>query len=749
MGASANKGSGVLVFYNGGEDWSNESITATFKGVNGSVFYLNFRDQMTVANHSRYSLQFDLGSGALRLLKNIQVGTGPTTATQLGSASYALSLNVWYTVGITADGGAIGVTINGSPVLSSTDPTPLLFGTIGVENDDVHGAFRIGSVSVDSTIPPQATWQQLGGPDGGQIQAIDIDPSNPNIIYAGAVHTGVTKSDNKGDFWREVGFSNGLTGTKANVVAIAPSNSSIVYASLEDSSTGGGASRSDDAGLHWRPLSQGLTGYFVSTLAVDPTNPNIVYIATENLVGSTLPVGLEKSTDGGSTWVQKNQGLTYLNLTTVAINPSDTNMILVGTGHRPYGGTVGGGIFKSTDGGNTWHKVSIPDYPVDSIVINPASTNTMYAATFGGGVYKSTDSGETWSQSNSGIGNNDVYALAIDPQQPDTLYAGINPFYANPTGPETDLAVFKTTDGAATWKNVLLDTDVEWIMLDPANPNHVFEGDHGGYISWSLDGGTTWSYGTDMIRKVGGHAYMWGSTVDPGVDALLVGTCGRGVFINHLSSGETHTPIWLKLQYKGAPYNAIFESDSSLPDFRFDTTSGSLTFTISGPAATRAVSNVTVPTALLTGPFTITLDGSPLTPLSTTTVASKGVTEIVVGYTQSGSNQKLVVTGTLQARTVTTTSTSSSTSTATSATSASTGTTSSLTSTVPSSSSSTTPATTASSQATTPSTAQTGGGGIPEFPFQIMAVTIFTLILFASYLVARRHATVEGRLRRP
>lgn len=953
LGASAKKGTNILVFYNGGEDWKNMSITTTLKWINGSVFYLNFRDQMTVANHSRYALQFDFGSGALSLLKVLQVGNNPPTTTQFGSSvNYALSLNVWYIVGITANGGALSVTVNGSPVISFTDPTPLLFGTIGVENDDVYGAFRIGSVTVTSTIPPQATWEQLGGPDGGQIQAIDIDPSNTSIIYVGAVHTGVLKSDNKGDFWREIGYSNGLTGTKANIVVVALSNSSIIYASLEDSSTGGGVSRSDDKGLHWRALSQGLTGYFVETLAVDPTNPDVVYIATENLVGSTLPVGLEKSTDGGntwttllsaqvqsiaisrsnpstiyvgtfdqgvmrsdnggttwrsvtpalgqgqpfnrvvvdpqnpnvaiahqgvlnlagrtcgalfrttdggttwnvlsgtmpffgeqpcstagglidlaqapnspsalyaianypngtgvmfrsddtgstwltlpprmtvvpqvvkvdptdantvyvgtfgegvyrstdggatlthlttgflgggiyalalypgnsnviyasrsingagdsndlgtltksvdggvtwtdyagppfnivyiaidpvtpstmyvatsgslgsgtglwksadggSTWLQKNQGLTYMNLTTVVINPSNTNMILVGTGHRPYGGTAGGGIFKSTDGGDTWHKVSIPNYPINSIVINPSSTNIMYAATFGGGVYKSTDSGETWSQSNSGIGNNDVYALAINPNQPDTLYAGVNPFYADPTGPETSVTVFKTTDGGASWKNVLLDTDVEWIMLDPANPNNVYEGNHGGYISWSLDGGSTWSYGTDMIRKIGGHAYMWAAVADPGKDALLVGTCGRGVFINHLAAAETSTPIWLKLQYNGSPYNAIFASNSTLSDFRFSTTTGSMKFSVAGTAAARAVSNITVPTSLLAGPYTVTLGGAPLTPISTTTVPSKGVAEVVVAYTQNGGPQQLVVSGTLQTTTTTTTASSS------------------------------------------------------------------------------------------
>jgi len=1062
LSASAHNAPSATVFYNAGEDWQNLTVSVMFKGVNGTQFDLYFRDQMVVSTYSSYRAHIDVNAQVVSLLKSVALGSTPAVLTNLAQANFAFSRNVWYTISIVANGGTLQVSFNGVRIISTNDPSPITYGTIAFNSQDVYGSYRIASASVTAQVPPQSTWQQLGGPDGGQIQALDIDPANTNIVYAGAVHTGVLKSDNKGDFWREVGYSNGMTGTKANIVTVAPSNSSIVYASLEDSSTGGGAYRSDDGGLHWRALSQGLSGYFVNAISVDPTNPNVVYLATERTDFSTLPVGLEKSldggttyttlvnaqvdtiavsrsnprtvyigtldqgllrsddagaswrnitpagfvflppypapfnrvvidpqnsniviahqgilnlggrtcgpifrstdsgntwsvisenvpyfgqnfcspsggltdvaqsissptalyctasypngtgayfrsddsgatwrqlkggmaappevvkidptnpdvvyigtfgegiyrtvdggatlthvttgllgggiyalaiypgksniifasrsingfgefsnslgtlaksvdggiswsdyngppfnivdiqidqtnpstmyaatsgspnakgtglwktTDGGANWMQKNQGLAYLNLTTIAINPSNPNVLLVGTGHRPYGGTAGGGIYKSADGGNTWHKVSIPNLEINRILINPSNPNVIYAATFGGGVYKSTDGGENWSQANAGIGNNYVYALAINPAQPDTLYAGINPFYADPSSPESNSAVFKSTDGGSSWNLVLLDRDVEWILLDPGNPQSVYEGNHGGYISWSADGGSTWTYGSEMIRRIGGHAYMWAATTDPGRRALLIGTCGRGVFINRLATAEVPTPTWLKIPFNEAYFSATFLSNSSFLDFRFSQAASSFVFTTVGAAGTRALVNVSIPTNLLAGPYSLSLDGASVAPTSTKNLPAKNLTQILVSFVLNGKSQLLIVQGSL----VTTTTTSSTTSRTTTATTqaSSTSSSSSTISASSSSSSSTTSTSTSpgstssatlsslttstssvtSSQPTvvtssqTTSTAGSSGGGIPEFPYEIFVVAALTAVIVISYLLVRR-----------
>jgi hypothetical protein len=422
-----------------------------------------------------------------------------------------------------------------------------------------------------------------------------------------------------------------------------------------------------------------------------------------------------KSTDGGVSWAQKNNGLGDLNITTVVINSSNSSIVFAGTGHRPYGGTVGQGIFKSSDAGNTWRKVNFPNLPVNSIVINPAAPGIMYAATFGQGVLKSTDGGENWSTVNTGIANSFIYALAIDPNQPSTLYAGANPFYANPNLPDPHSDVYKTTNAGASWKVVLQDSDIEWIMLDPGSTQNVYVGDHGGYIYSSPDGGTTWVYGSDQLRRIGGHVYMWANTVDSKDRALLVGTCGRGVFINHLVSGEPTTPTWLKIHYGTAAYNAVLSSNSSLSDFLFSQASRALIFSVTGKAGAIAFANMTIPTNLLVAPYTVTLDGAQLSPTSTVNTPSKNMTQLLVSYTLNGRAQVLQ----LQASAIL----------AITSTSTTTSTTSTSTTTRTSSMSSSTTSSTTASSSTTTSTST-----VPEFPTPnpglVLAAVLFLILVF-------------------
>ncbi len=1018
LNAQANGGPAINIMYTEGEDWRNMTVSATVKSVNGSILDLNFRQQFIPANASAYVLRLNLGSGQVSLNRTITEITtaAPVVRTSaLGSAAYAASSGRWYQVSVNATGGHLQAAINGSKVIDVVDPQPLLFGTVSFAASQPYAAFRVSSVVATAQISPQGTWQQLGGPDGGQVQAIDIDPSNTSIVYAAAVHSGLWKSDNKGGFWKEVGYTNGVAGTKFNIVAVAPSNSSVLYASIEDSSQGGGASRSNDGGAHWRSLFQGTTGYFLETLAVDPTDPNTVYIGTEQTAGSTVPVGLLKSSngglafstlflasvqtiaiartnpqviyvgtfdkglmrsddggatwrslhlppgaapvnrvvldpnnpniavahlgvvnlggrtcgplfrttdggatwtilapelqqcqntsqsnlsstldvaiapssgntmymagtdsngyglvyrsdnsgttwrllsaklasepqtmkvdptdpntlyvgtfndgvyrttdggatfvrvdtgflgggiyalaldprnsnviwasrgangqgevfgtdatlakstdggvtwaeysgppslvvgitidqtnpnvmyvatagssfakgsgvwksiDGGNTWAQKNNGLADLNITTIVVSPSDSSTIFAGTGHRPYGGMVGHGIFKSTDAGNSWRKVNFPNLPVNSIVVNPATPSAMYAATFGQGVLKSTDGGENWSQAGTGIASPYVYALAIDPNQPSTLYAGANPFYADPKLPDPHSDVYKTTNAGGSWKAVLQDADIEWIMLDPGSTQGVYVGDHGGYIYSSPDGGTTWVYGTDQLRRIGGHVYMWANVVDTKNRALLVGTCGRGVFINHLSQGEPTTPTWLTIHFGPGTYNAVLSSNSSLSDFSFSQSSRALVFSVTGMTGTTAFTNVTVPTNLMGGPYTVTLDGAPLAPSSVVDVQSRNATQVVVSYVQNGKAQVIQ----LQASAITavTTTSTSRTTTLTTTTTTSTSTSTSSVSTT------STTTTTSPTRSTTTATTSTTPEFPPAAPGLILAGVLFLVLL--------------------
>jgi hypothetical protein len=118
----------------------------------------------------------------------------------------------------------------------------------------------------------------------------------------------------------------------------------------------------------------------------------------------------------------------------IAIDPNDPNTI--------YAGTPGGGIFKSSNGGENWSEVNtgLTHRTVRALVINPKDSNTVYAGTFGRGVFKSTDGGESWSEVNPGLTNRNVTFLAIDPKNSNTIYAGTN-----------GNSIFASYDGGQTW----------------------------------------------------------------------------------------------------------------------------------------------------------------------------------------------------------------------------------------------------------------------------------------------------------
>jgi len=310
----------------------------------------------------------------------------------------------------------------------------------------------------------QGAWRSLQGPSPGDVYplgtilALAIDPEQPQIVYAVERSLGVFKSTDGGRHWRETntGLPAAAHGPNAvQVLALDPTRPTTVYAGLAYGADG--VAKSTDGGRHWRTFGRDVVGD-VLALVVDPKNPATVYVAGPN--------GTFKSTDGGHTWGRA--GNAGGNNTALAIDPGQPETI--------YLARESGSVTKSTDGGLTWSSGSpaVPQASVDALAIDPNAPDTIYAGFYHGvaewehgGVYKSTDGGQTWRSSNDGLpvlfGSPSARAFAVDPNQKGVIYV------AAQIGRYQEGGVFRSTDGGETWHDFgrgLIDPD-----RDPEDPD--------------------------------------------------------------------------------------------------------------------------------------------------------------------------------------------------------------------------------------------------------------------------------------
>jgi len=365
-----------------------------------------------------------------------------------------------------------------------------------------------------------------GGPYGGNINALAINPATPATLYAGT-NSGVFKSTDSGSTW--VAANTGLASLSIYALAINPSTPATLYAGTgwfgpEGGPYGGGVFKSTDSGGTWLAANAGLPPVSADTLAIDPANPATLYAGT---YGGAL--GIFKSTDSGGTWTAANTGLPNVNVQTLAIDPSTPSTLYAGTQ---------GGVFKSTDSGGTWtaanKELTNPPY-VLSLVIDPSTPATLYAGTSGGGVFKSTDFGGTWAAASTGLPNNPygvavyVSALAINPTAPATLYAG--------TGSG---GVFRSTDSGGTWAAAntglpgLTSQTALALAINLLSPATLYAGTSGTGVFKFTDAGGTWAAANTGLKDVAVVALA----INPKAPATLyAGTNYSGVFKSTESGG--------------------------------------------------------------------------------------------------------------------------------------------------------------------------------------------------------------------
>lgn len=239
------------------------------------------------------------------------------------------------------------------------------------------------------------------------------------------------------------------TSGRINAIAVHPGNGNIVYLGTAQ----GGVWRSTDGGNAWTPLTDNWPFLAVSSLAIDPSNPQVIYAGTGDFPGSRpYTMGVMKSTDGGATWANVGgQPWGSRAINTIVVDPNNTQIVTITTG-RGADGT--GFIWRSTNGGNTWTSVlnTAANWVDLSIGANNAGTRYYYASGSGGTgtggqVWRSADRGATWTRLTTPASttvSHSVIQVAASPIFPDTVYIVVN----------ADRKIFKSTNAGSTWTDV-------------------------------------------------------------------------------------------------------------------------------------------------------------------------------------------------------------------------------------------------------------------------------------------------------
>lgn len=368
-----------------------------------------------------------------------------------------------------------------------------------------HARSVIRTRMAEQSMSLRAAWQSVGPSNiGGRVTSLALDPSNTNIIYAGAAAGGVWKSTDAGATWSNIFNESPSIGA----LLLDPTNPSILYVGTGEANPGGiaiypgnGIWRSTDAGQSWTNLGLQNTGQ-IGKIAIHPTVPSRIFVSALGRYRSrTQDRGIFRSTDSGLTWSR----VLFVNDTTgacdVLIDPSNPNRILAAmwTRYRPMTYSViagpSSGLWLSTDAGDSWTQIT-EGFPFNnanlgrvSLAFSESNPNVVYALaanrTVAMGIYKSTDSGNSWSLTYNGslFGEAQVWynnIIAVHPNDPNVLLAGM-------------VQMWRSTNGGVGWSTVMssMYVDQHAIVYDPTNLNRIIVGNDGGVFT-STNGGTSW-----------------------------------------------------------------------------------------------------------------------------------------------------------------------------------------------------------------------------------------------------------------
>ena len=361
-----------------------------------------------------------------------------------------------------------------------------------------------GATEVQNTAQLEGlNWRLIGPYIGGRVTTVTGVPDNPMLYYMGATGGGVWKTENAGTTWENLTDEYFRVGT-IGAVAVAESDNNVIYVGTGESpirgvttSQGDGMWKSTDGGKTWKHIGLKESGQ-ISRVRVHPQNPDMAWVAVQGQIwGPNEERGVFRTKDGGDSWEQVLKVSPDTGASDLSLDPTNPRILYAAMwnhGRKPWfihSGGTDGGIYKSTDSGDSWQKLGgglpglVGKIGVDVSASNPDRVYAIVEAEHGkGGLYRSDNAGKTWALI---YGHRVLHSRAwyynhikADPVDEDTVYV-------------LNVPLMKSVDGGKSWKKMTTphsDHHDHWI--NPNDNRNMISGNDGG-ATISFDGGETWS----------------------------------------------------------------------------------------------------------------------------------------------------------------------------------------------------------------------------------------------------------------
>jgi len=361
------------------------------------------------------------------------------------------------------------------------------------------------------------------------------------VLLANAAASGDDNSPWQSDDFSALAFRSvgpAIASGRISDFAVDPRDSYHYYIGV----CSGGVWETHNAGVTYTPIFDGEKSYSIGCITLAPTNPDIVWVGSgENNSQRSVPYGdgVYKSVDGGQKW--QNMGLKRsLHIGRIIVDPNDEDIVYVAALGPLWGSGGDRGVFKTSDGGQTWQNVLQidDDTGVVDLVMDPTNPQVMYAASYqrrrhiwtlidggpGSGIYKTSDGGDTWHELTNGLPEADMgrIGLAISDADPNTVYAiieaalGKGGFYRSVNAGQTWQKMSSHVASSPQYYNEL--------VADPTHPGRVYSQDT--FLQVTEDGGKTWNRLSVTSKHVDDHA-LW---IDPQRGDHLLAGCDGGVY---------------------------------------------------------------------------------------------------------------------------------------------------------------------------------------------------------------------------